>query len=399
MEIAAASMRCADANPTGGAQLALLASGLFVTVGLYATSIVLPQIGLAFATTPHGELLTQLVGAIASFSFAIGAPLAGLLIARFGCRRVLAPALVLFAVAGLAPMALDSLWAILATRLVVGLAVAGIFTAGLTGIGDYPENLRARMFGWYSVAGGAAALLLFPAVGALARYGWRLAFLVHLIALMVLPLTLFLPRDLGIAREPASKAAAGASQPRLLTGPMLRLLGIAAVAGMGMILGAMYAPIYLSSLGVTDTRLLAVPITLGSVASVAASGCYGWLHRLLGIRGVSAAGMIIWGAALLLAGTAGSIPLFTNGVVIACAAIAAVAPNVSAAAVLIADPAITARALGTVSGVMFGVQLLFPFIAGWIRQQAGIAAVFLAFGMIGLAIGAGLVATAKRRTG
>jgi MFS family permease len=373
-----------------GAQAGLLACGLFTTIGLFSPGLVLPQIEKAFAGTPHVELLVQLIGAIASFSFAVGAPFAGALTARMGCRRVMLPSLILFAIAGTAPALLDNLWAILATRVVLGLALSGIFTGGLAGIGAMPEDIRARMFGWYSVVGGAMAIAMFPVVGVLARYGWHLPFVIHLLAAAVVPLVALLPRELGQIVPGA--AMEGGPSGRLLSPAMIGLLAMAALVGMSMFIGPMYSPLYLSGLGITDTRLLAIPITLGSIASACSSAGYGFFHRKLGIAGVSAAAMLTMGAALVIAGTAGAIPVFTLAIIVHSATIAIMAPHVSATALALAPPGKGSQAMGLGNGMMFGSQLLFPFVAGWIRAETSIMGVFLAFGGAGLLTGLVIVA-------
>ncbi len=376
---------------SAGAQAALLACGLFPTIGLFSPGLLLPQIARAFAATPNAELLTQLIGAISSFFFAVGAPVAGVLIARFGCRAVIGPSLLLLGLAGTAPALLNDLWSMLVTRALVGLAVGGIFTGGLTGIGAMPEQKRAKMFGWYSVVGGAVAIAVFPAIGAMARSGWRLPFTVHLVALVVLPLVFFLPKALGrsAATAPAERRDSGGG---LLEPAMLGLLGIAAYAGMSMLLPPMYSPIYLTSLGVTDPRVLAIPVTMSSLLAVFASASYGWLYRWLGVAGVSGACLLVISCVLLLAGTTQSIPLFTIAIAIQGGVLGLIAPNVSAAAMHAAPPEKAGAAMGLANGVMFGSQLLFPFLAAWIRGQAGLAGVFFAFAAAGLLIGLSVLA-------
>ena len=375
----------------GGGMTALLACGLFITIGLYAPGLVLPQIERAYADTPHVALLTQLIGSIASFSFAIGAPFAGALIARHGCRRVILPSLILFTIFGAAPGLLDNLWAILLTRAILGFAVAGIFTGGLTGIGALPEDQRARMFGWFSVVGGAAAIGLFPIVGMLGHYGWRLPFTVYLLGVAVAPLVLLMPRTLGQVERGAASAVETSAQ-RLLRPAMIGVLIIAALSGLGMVIGPVYAPLYLTTLGVTDTRLLAIPVTLGSIASVVASGSYGFFYRKLGMWGVSLLCMLVMGVALLAAGTAGSIPLFTIAIVFHSASIALVSPHISATALALSPPGKGSQAIGVANGVLFGSQLLFPFISSWIREETGVTGVFLAFGAAGLLVALSIAA-------
>ncbi len=385
-----------DARLSTTAQAALLACGLFSTIGLFSPGLVLPQIERAFAAVPHAVLLTQLIGAVASFSFALGAPLAGALIARFGCRRIIVPSLIVFALAGTAPALLNDLWSMVATRVVLGLALSGIFTGGLAGIGALPEKTRARMFGWFAVVGGSAAILMFPAIGVLARIDWHLAFTVHLVALVVLPLAWRLPMALGVA--PSHISAQASNGPHaLLTPAMLGLLGLAAFAGMSMFLGPMYSPLYLASLGVTDPRLLAIPVTLGSIAAVFASAGYGFLHGRLGVHGLSAAAMAIMGIMLFVAGSVDAIPLFTAAIVVQCATIALLAPNVSAAALEMSPPGLGAQAIGLANGVMFGAQILFPFIASAIRAATGLVGVFFAFGAAALAISVAMYSYARLR--
>jgi MFS family permease len=376
----------ASKRPSHGAQAGLLGCGLFSTIGLFSPGLVLPQIERAYTTTPHAELLTQLIGAVASFAFAVGAPFAGALISRVGCRRVIVPSLVLFALIGAAPLFLDDLWAMVATRVVLGLALSGIFTGGLAGIGALPELQRARMFGWFAVVGGVAAIILFPVVGALARIDWRLAFTVHLVALAIVPLALRLSATLGIAEASATTHASRDTRG-LLTPVMLGLLVLAGFAGMTMFLPPMYSPLYLTSVGISDTRLLAIPVTLGSIAAVLASASYGYAHSRLGIHGLSATTMCVMGLALLVAGSVSSIPLFTAAIVVQSAMLALIAPNVSAAALALSPHERGAQAMGLANGVMFGAQLLFPFIASSIRSATSLAGVFLAFGGAALAIG------------
>jgi predicted MFS family arabinose efflux permease len=393
--------RVSGNNPGNGrlgaaTQVALLACGMFATIGLFSPGLVLPQIERTFAATPHAELLTQLIGAVASFSFAVGAPFAGALIARLGCRHVIVPSLLLFAIAGTAPALLNDLWSMVATRVVLGLSLSGIFTGGLAGIGAMPEMGRARMFGWFAVVGGAAAILLFPAVGAMARVDWHLAFTVHLVALAILPLAWRLPAALGVVVPHASRDASRGVRA-MFTPAMIGLLGLAGFAGMSMFLSPMYSPLYLASFGITDTRLLAIPMTLGSIAAVLASAAYGFLHGRLGIFGLSATMMVVMGLALLLAGSVDSMTIFTMAIVVHSATLALLAPNVSATALAVSQPGLGSQSIGLANGVMFGSQLLFPFIASAIRTATSIAGVFLCFGVVALAIGVSLHAYLRMR--
>ena len=156
---------------------------------------------------------------------------------------------------------------------------------------------------------------------------------------------------------------------------------------MTMFLPPMDSPLYLVSVGITNTRLLAIPVTLGSIAAVLASASYGYAHGRLGIHGLSATTMGFMGLALLVAGSVSSIPLFTAAIVVHSAMLALIAPNINAAALMLSPPGRGSQAIGLANGMMFGSQLLVPFIASSIRSATSLAGVFLAFGGAALAIG------------
>ena len=377
----------AGVMPGRTVKAALLACGMFTTLGLFSPGLVLPQIEREFASMPNAGLLTQLVGGAASIAFAIGAPFAGALVSRVGCRAVIMPALVLFALFGTAPIVLHDLWAIIATRVLLGLSLAGIFTSALSGIGSLPAEFRARMFGLFAVVGGVTAIVMFPAIGVLARIEWRLAFMVYLVALIMLPLAWRLPPALGRAPrvdELAERVDAGAAP--LLSPAMLGLLALAALAGMAMFISPMLAPLYFASLGITDTRQLAIPVTLGAVAAVCASAAYAPIQRCLGVKGVSAAMLGVMGVALVVAASVESAVPFTIAIVVHSATLAVIAPNVSASALAFSSPGKGAQAIGLANGVMFGSQLLFPFVASVVRHAVGLAGVFYFFGASALAV-------------
>ena len=383
----------ADVNRAGLA--ALIICGLFITIGLFSPGLVLPQIERSFAATPHAPLLTELVGTLASFAFAIGSPFAGMLVARFGCRRVILPSLVAFAITGAAPALLNDLWPILVARVGIGLSLSGIFTGALGGIGALKPDVRARMFGWFSVAGGSSAIILFPLIGALGHLGWRPAFVVNLASLIAVPFVLLLPATLGRVQRSAHGDSVRAAEGSLLNPAMVGLLLLAALTGMGMLVGAIYAPLYLSSTGITDTRLLAIPVTIGSIASVITSASYGAVHRRLGMMGICVLVLLVMGGAMIFAGLTTDFVPFTVAIVLFSGMIALMSPNVNACALAVSPPSKAAQAIGLANGVMFGSQLIFPFVASWVRGMAGLSGVFITFGCT-MAVAGLLAAMASR---
>src|SRR5207342_2660164 len=92
-------------------------------------------------------------------------------------------AMFLYGFGGLAPFFLDSFWAVMAGRILLGIAEAFILTIGNALLADYfPEEERPK---WLSIQGMVgpflAALIMFGS-GFLAAKGWQYPFIVYALA-------------------------------------------------------------------------------------------------------------------------------------------------------------------------------------------------------------------------
>lgn len=372
---------------------ALLAAAFLPVLALYGFGIALPPIAAAFGRDPNAMLLSQLIGSIVGFAFAFGSPVVGGLIDRFGYRSVLIVAAAAFAVAGGIGGLLDSLYAILATRIVLGFTVAGGLIASLAGIGSLASSARVRMYGWQAMAGGLLAIAVYPAVGTMASLGWRWPFALHLAALVIIPLAWTLPRGR------IEKTVTDDAPRRLLAGVSPLLICVAAFMGMAGIVGPIFAPFFLTRIGIADPALQSLPLMAMSTAAIIASAFFGRIHGLLGITGTFAVAICLVGAGLMLCGLTHSLTAFAAALALVGVGSATFSPNVSAA-VIAACTGRQGQALGVISAALYGSQAFFPFIANAINGRAGPAAVFAAFGATALAIGLAFTigALAGRRT-
>lgn len=377
-----------DAHEPGPAGLwALLLSSIFPMLGLFALGPALPRVAAAFADDPNAEVLAQLIGGASGISFALSSPIIGGMVGRWGYRPVYLASLIAFAAFGTVPVLLDSLPMILLTRLLLGVCVAGAMTAGLAGIGTLDAARRPRMYGRNAMLSSVGAMVIFPAVGALSTIGWRLPFLIHLIALAVVPMAMALPS------RPAATADAHAPAGRGL-GVAPALLVLAAFIGLVMYVDPMFSPFYLQTIGVTDPRLAALPLSGMSLGSLIMTSNYGRLYARFGARALFAATLILTGLGLLAAGLAPSLPAFAAAMFVVSCGIAMFAPNVSAH--IAATSTNMARGIGWAMSAMFAVQVAFPFLAHAISQAVGPASVFHIFGACALVAGIGVVVLARR---
>jgi predicted MFS family arabinose efflux permease len=365
-------------NATGRA--ALLATGLCPVLALYGFGVALPPIAAAFAQDPHAVLLSQLIGGIVALAFAVSAPAVGRLIDRFGYRTVLLVSMLAFSVIGTLGGVMENLYAILATRILLGVTVAGTLVAALAGIGTLNTRLRLRMYGFQNFVGGLIAIGIYPLVGWATSFGWRWPFAIHLSGLLIVPLVLALPRGQNRGSE------IGSAGPSVRFAGLPRsLLVVAVFVGMAGIIGSLFSPFLLVAIGITDPTKQSLPLVAMGVAALFASGSFGWVRSRLGKNGTFAAAIGLLGCGLIVAVSGNSLVIITIGLAIAALGITGYTPNMSATAVT-AGHLNPGRALGLANGVFYGAQGLFPFVANAISRLAGPKAVFDYFGYTGIVI-------------
>jgi MFS family permease len=370
----------------GKAALALAATN--ITLALFAISSGLPAIQRAFAGSPNSTLMIQIMAGMVAPVFALASPVAGRLVARYGVREVWLVSIGVAILAGLAPAACTELWQMLPFRLLIGCAAAGAFTAGMAGVAQLPERERHVLFGLVGFFGGVMAIVGFAAVGYLAARGWQYAFAIHLLMLPAALLGLALPRH----RE---ATAAGAAQGAGAAGARVPayLLFAAVVVGWAMVSTSIFAPVLLGSLGVDDPRRVGSLLAIMSLCSLAGSGSYGFVHRLLGTGGMLLYSMAAMVGGALVVALAGSVFQAVAGISLMGLGIAVFGAAVYPAAIeaVAAKGGGHAAAAGVISLTIYLPQIAFPFIGTAIAAAYGPAMVYLL--LAGL-VGVGLVVTA-----
>lgn len=168
----------ASTRRAGSAQGVLLVlMSCLAVLGAVLLSPVLPAMQEAFATTPGVTVLVPVTLTIPALMIALLAPFAGSIVDRLGRKRLLVGALVAYGFLGMAPLVLDSLPAIVATRAGVGIAEAAIMTCCTTLIVDYFDGeARNRWLGLQTVGAALAAMVFFAVGGALGAVTWRAPF-------------------------------------------------------------------------------------------------------------------------------------------------------------------------------------------------------------------------------
>jgi MFS family permease len=300
----------------------LMAGSCLPILGAVLIAPVLPKMQDHFASSPGAKALVPLALTVPALALALLAPFAGVIVDRLGRKRLLLVATVLYAAFGTAPLWLDSLGAIIASRVLVGVTEAAIMTCCTTLIGDYYSgHRRVKYLALQTMCASASATVFFVLGGAAGSAGWRVPFWVYAVSLALAPLmAVALPdpaaRTVPVPAPAATGTVEGAPRRPF---PWRRMGGICALT----FFGAMVfytVPVEMSyllvDLGVENSGVIGLATAVASAATVGGAVTFARLKRspdrmLPAVLALCAAGF----AVMFLAGSA---PLLVVGAVVNC---------------------------------------------------------------------------------
>ncbi|WP_443052329.1 MFS transporter [Streptomyces sp. NBC_00310] len=407
------------AVPHGGGKgrAALLMAGSCLPVlGAVLIAPVLPRMQDHFASVAGAEVLVPVVLTVPALALALLAPFAGVLVDRLGRKRLLVVATALYAVFGTAPLWLDSLGAIVASRVLVGVVEGAIMTCCTTLIGDYyTGRTRERYLALQTVCASASATAFFVIGGAVGSAGWRAPFWLYAVGLLLAPvMAAALPRPrpggtdaapgTGVTeeRDGATGAATAAGVAELPSQvrpfPLRRLAGICVLTvfgGMVFYTVPVETAYLLDDLGVTSTGVIGLATALASAATVAGSLAFTRLpgtpeSRLPAVLALCAAGFVVMGLA-------GNPVLLIAGGILNCVGTGILLPSLLTVAMSRLDYADRGRGTGLWTAAFFAGEFVCPLVLLGVAAAAGGLAA--AVGLLGIAsalVSAGLLLARRR---
>ncbi|WP_233568654.1 MULTISPECIES: MFS transporter [Kocuria] len=222
---------------------------------------VLPTMSKAFASTPGSEILVPVVLTAPALVIALLAPLAGEIADRVGRKTLLVVSMVLYSIFGTAPLWLDSLHAIVASRVGVGIAEAAIMTVCTTLITDYYSGKkRDQYLGMQVMMATFAATAFFALGGALGAQSWRAPFWLYVSAVIIAVPMAF------VLWEPQKNT----DKAKAVAVPWAQILVPASVtlfAGVVFYALIVQLPYVLTGLGVTSVGIVGAGSALASLAT------------------------------------------------------------------------------------------------------------------------------------
>jgi MFS family permease len=357
----------------------LMAGSCLPVLGAVLIAPVLPKMQDHFDSVPGAKALVPVVLTVPALALALLAPFAGVVVDRLGRKRLLVMATVLYAVFGTAPLWLDSLGAIVASRVLVGITEAAIMTCCTTLIGDYyTGRVRDRYLALQTMCAAASATAFFVIGGAAGSAGWRAPFWIYAVGLLLAPLmATALPKPRARAAEPAAEA-----RPF----PVRRLAGICALT----VFGAMVfytVPVetayLLDDLGITSTGVIGLATALASAATVAGSIAF---TRLPGTPvGRLPVVFALCGTGFVVMALADGPVLLIAGAVLNCLGTGVLLPSLLTTAMSRLEYADRGRGTGLWTAAFFFGEFVCPLVL--IGLESAVGSLAGAVGVLGLASG------------
>lgn len=353
------------------AAILLAASSLTVMAGAIVAPA-LPSLSAAYADVEHIELLSRLVLTMPALAIAVTGPVAGLLTDHWGRRTTLIVGLLLYGIGGSTGLYLESIFALLAGRAALGVAVAMVMTAATTLITDlYRGPERGRFLGYQAAAMALGGMVFLLSGGAVADWSWRAPFAVYLVAWLLVPAAaLWLPSQAAEAQDRPLRTRG--AEPQGAT--FLRLAPLYALGFVGMVLFyaiPVQAPFLLTErLGASG---LAIGAAMGAMTAggAVASMSFETLRRRVGHWGALTATFVPVTLGFMLLGQAHSWLAVIAALAISGLGFGLLMPNLSMWVATLAPAPLRGRALGALTASLFAGQFLSPLAMQPIAAQPG----------------------------
>lgn len=342
----------------GIAKLTLLLVSSLTIMSIITISPALPMISDAFKEVPNSQFWVKLVLTIPALMIAIVAPIAGKLIDKQGRLKYLWVALILYALSGSAGYFINNLFVLLASRILLGIAVGLTMTIVITLVADYFQGKERQQFVGLQIAFMSLAGILFIGLGGfLADINWRAPFLIYLLALLVLPMALLFLKEPNITPSNIQDLS-NKNAP-----PFIWLLFInTMIMWMIFFLIPVHIPFHLQSLGVESATMIGAAIAISTLFSAVSSFSFSKIKSRISSPMLFTFGYVLMSIAFALLFYSKTYSVVITGMILGGLGMGLLIPNTNMWVMRLAPIEIRGREMGKLTTFWFLGQFLSPLV-------------------------------------
>ncbi|WMW24846.1 MFS transporter [Methanolobus sediminis] len=168
--------------------IVILGASMLTIMGAAAIAPALPEMLKFFADVPNAGLFVSMVVTLPALGIIISSPFIGVLADKYSRKKMLIVALAIFGFVGASGAVLNSLYMILACRVLLGIGISGMTICATALLADNYSGVELRKkMGLQSACMGFGAVILEITGGALADISWHAPFYIYLISLVLIP--------------------------------------------------------------------------------------------------------------------------------------------------------------------------------------------------------------------
>lgn len=371
----------------------LLASTMTIMAGA-TIAPALPGMREAFAAQDNAELWVKLILAIPGLCIAICAPAIGFLIDRWHKKNTLTIALFVCGIAGSIGYLLnDSLVTILISRMILGVAVAGIMVSCITLAGDYfSGSALGRYMGLQAAFGSFGGVSFLAIAGFLAEINWIMPFLIYLFALLLLPGCLLFIKEPPIKDISRPENIIGESQS-LPRNKILLCYALAVFEMLLLYLVPLHFPFYIQQLhsaaeptyiNFSSASIIGASIAAMLLVSAIVSLNYRAYSRRFSLHGLHTLGLIIVALGLLGLALANHYWSALLGLILMGIGIGIIRPNLIVWLFSFTPETMRGRIVGGITSCFFIGQILCPLLTQPLITKLGYSIAYALTGVITL---------------